>query len=248
MEIKLNTFKKLFDTLSHRNSHAQVFRDFLDAVICALSGQRMEAQYLDIIKQYEKKEIDLFAALFGEMVNLMDGDGSGYVDALGEFFMQEITYGKNGQFFTPPHVCDMMALMSGEQETFNKTICDPSCGSGRMLLSYAKAYGKMNWFYAADLDENCAKMTAINFCLNGLRGEVAHMNSLSLDLYKVYQIYFDPEREFVPTIRIMENENSVFYTNPEIRKEVVVQAERKKQNGTKQQFNLFEFSELSLQE
>jgi tRNA G37 N-methylase Trm5 len=56
-----------------------------------------------------------------------------------------------------------------------------------MLLSAAKI-NRRALFYAADLDITCCKMTLVNMLLNSLRGEVAHINTLSNDFYKGYKV------------------------------------------------------------
>lgn len=235
----IKPFEKIALDLAYRHSISTIFNDFLDMVICALSGQRMEEEYLKIISRYSKNEQLKFSELFGEMALLMDDGGQGYFDVLGEFFMIHITRGLNGQFFTPQHITDMMAIMTcGSEKTVNQTICDPSCGSGRTLLSAAKVLGKNNFFYAADLDNNCAKMAAINFCLNGLRGQIGHMNTLSYELYNCYEVYYDSERLFVPTIRIIPNDKSVFYTNPNAFKKAV-ESSRKQNFNKVAQLDLF---------
>lgn len=42
----------------------------------------------------------------------MGEEAEGIEDPLGEFFMNYITRGQNGQFFTPMHVSEMMAAMT----------------------------------------------------------------------------------------------------------------------------------------
>lgn len=219
-----SSFEKIAFKLAYRHSLPNVFNDFLDMVICALSGGRMEPEYQSLIERYDIEETNLFSELFSKLVILMDDEGAGYSDVLGEFFMIHITRGLNGQYFTPQPVTDMMAMISGGHQANNKTVCDPACGSGRTLLSAAKVMGKDNLFYAADLDKTCVKMAAINFCLNGLCGQLAHMNTLSYELYSCYEVFYDSSRLFVPTIHLIPNEKSVFYTNPDALKLAVQQA------------------------
>jgi type I restriction-modification system DNA methylase subunit len=64
-------------------------------------------------------------------------------DVLGEFFEQHISNGRNGQYFTPFHICQFMASISHtdrecDSDTVSKEplrILYPTCGSGRMLLA-----------------------------------------------------------------------------------------------------------------
>ncbi|MHB8208443.1 N-6 DNA methylase [Mucilaginibacter sp.] len=107
---------------------------------------------------------------------------------MGELYQQAISSGHNGQFWTPEPICDMMtAITIGDTLEDNQTVCDPACGSGRMLLSAAKI-NRRALFYGADLDITCCKMTLVNMLLNSLQGEIAHMNTLSNDFYKGYKV------------------------------------------------------------
>jgi hypothetical protein len=141
-----------------------------------------------------------FSLLFNETIDIMDNGGLGLTDCLGEFFQQHITKGRNGQFFTPPTVTDFMSAIVMDTGTNGNNIFDPACGSGRMLLSGAKI-ARNNFFFGADIDNRCCKMTAINLCLNGLIGEVAWMNTLSQEHWGGFEIYYDESRMFVPTIK-----------------------------------------------
>jgi hypothetical protein len=198
--LDISSFTKTFNQLCYGSDESKVFDDFLDICICCLSGQRYEEEYLSIIKKYSKEKVDLLVTLFSQMVIIMDNNGTGLTDCLGEFFQQRITKGQHGQFFTPPHVTDFMAQIVTDEETVRQTIMDPACGSGRMLLSTAKV-SRRNYFFGADLDNRCSKMCAINLCLNGLLGEVAWMNSLTLEHWGGYEIFYDEKRMYVPTIK-----------------------------------------------
>ncbi len=80
-----------------------------------------------------------------------------------------------------------MAKMVGESE--GETICDPCCGSGRMLMAAAKVNPK-RIFIGQDIDHRCVQMTAINLALNGLKGYAVWGNSLALEIKRVYRIGF----------------------------------------------------------
>lgn len=217
-------------------SRGQAFEDFLTLVVCTLSGQTMEEEYLATVhKGYEKgskgkRGIDSMTTAFAEMVNVMK---DGFVDVLGDIFQGGITYGEAGQFFTPTAITDLMASLVtpdhvprhlkdsqvaatssptqskrqvSEADCANesnglqakpesppkelKTVCDPSCGSGRILLSIAKEHP--NWeFTGQDVDHRCAKMTAINLGLHGLNGWAVWQNSLTLETFRVYKTGFN---------------------------------------------------------
>lgn len=200
--------------LAYRHSIATVFTDFLDISICALSMGAMEERYLEIISRYEKPDAYKLAEAFGALVLEMDNGGEGMKDVLGEFFMEHISHGHNGQFFTPEPICEMMARMMGEIAD-GKRVLDCACGSGRTLMAAAKINRKA-LFYAADVDRNCAMMSAINFCLNGMFGEVAWMNSLSNEFYGGWQIKALPVHDCPYISPITEGESVVCLKLPEV--------------------------------
>lgn len=145
-----------------------------------------ESLYLEIAGKYEKPELLIFSEILATLMN--NTYDNPYSDLLGEYFCNEITRGENGQFFTPEPVCELMTQLQGEEGSIeHKTVLDPACGSGRTLLSFAKQ-NPNNLFYGADVSNSCAKMSALNFFMNGLRGEVAWMNSLSMEFYGAWHI------------------------------------------------------------
>jgi len=195
-----NELTKQINQLGRRHDLARVFNDLLTMGICSYHSTNIKSRlqekdevnerlYLETIKPYKKEEIEEFSKALGLIqLNVYENP---YSDTLGEFFMQQITRGQNGQYFTLEPVCDMMAKMNLEGiEGEGKRIQDPACGSGRMLLSAAKINHR-NYFYGADNSSTCAKMATLNFFLNGLKGEVAWMNSLSMEWFGGWHVNMD---------------------------------------------------------
>lgn len=111
-----------------------------------------------------------------------------YHDCFGEIFMDRISHGAKGQFFTPEHIAHMMAEIT---EPTGNAINDCACGSGRLLLGglrHSRANGKEPFIYAGDVDYLCCKMVLLNLCLNSARGEVRHGNALTADVLGVWHI------------------------------------------------------------
>ena len=193
---------KLLDETARRSavSRSQAFEDFLEVTICALSGGRMEEQYLATIEKHTsgkpgKRGCDSLATMFGEVVHQMESEpGEPMEDPLGDLFQGAVTFGENGQFMTPMNVCRMMAksIMADFEPPADRrpTVNDPCCGSGRMLLAAAEIH-RNAVFYGTDVDLRCVKMTVINLALQGLRGYVVHGNTLSLETHKAYRTGFD---------------------------------------------------------
>ena len=76
------------------------------------------------------------------------------------------------------------------RRTPKRTVCDPACGSGRMLLAVAEI--KPHWeFYGQDVDLRCVRLTALNLAFRNLYGYVTWGNSLGLEKKLVYRTGFD---------------------------------------------------------
>lgn len=188
---------KLFDKASNQTglSRGQVFEDFLTMSRCALAGGTMEDEYLaTVAKGYASgstgnRGVDTIAQAFGELVNAMEDTGQ---DVLGDIFTGAITYGEHGQFFTPDSVCNLMGALTvpSERTPEPRSICDPACGSGRMLLSVGRI--QPHWeLTGQDVDHRATQMTAINLGLNGLSGWAVWQNTLTLQCHRVYKIGFN---------------------------------------------------------
>ncbi len=199
--------------LARRNSISNVFTDFLEMSVCALSLGAMESRYLEIVSRYDKNEVNLLADALAAMVLEMDDNGEGLRDILGDFFMEHISHGHNGQFFTPEPICEMMARMTNPTESDSR-ILDCACGSGRILMAAAKINRNAS-FYGADVDRNCAMMCVINQCLNGMLGEVAWMNSLSNEFFAAWQIRLHPTGGIPYIVPITEAESLIVLKLPE---------------------------------
>lgn len=168
----------------YRHDVSSIFDDFLTIIICCFARETQEPLYFETIKRYNKKELNTFAKMMGELLQLYgkalkDGD---WIDPLGEYY--EVLAGnykkaRLGQFFTPKSLCDLMAQITLMGSEWGKTINDCACGSGRTLLAANKAL-QGNYYVAQDLDPICCKMTAVNLCLHEIRGEVHQMNTLQM--------------------------------------------------------------------
>lgn len=214
---KRSSFKAIFDKAAYGSNYNKVFEDFLIMCICCFSRNFetglsfYEDEYLSVIEPYKANNtLKYFPDLLAEMVIYMEEnkDSNQGNDLLGEFFQQEITRGRNGQFFTPFHVCSTMGQMVNGEETKSLNVLDPCCGSGRMLMAFAKNASIPHRYYGIDIDPLCVKMSAINLFLNGLKGEVICANSLVPDDFRFgYRISFLPLGIF----KIEKKEDSVIW-------------------------------------
>jgi hypothetical protein len=166
----------------------------------------------------------------------MDNNGEGLKDVFGDFYMEYISHGHNGQFFTPEPVCEMMARILNPAG-FGERVADCCCGSGRMLLAVAKIKRDC-LFFGADIDRTCAMMCVVNLCLNGLLGGVCCMDTLMNRFYAGWWVELHPVHR-VPYIRgITEAESYMVLKLPEKKQEPI--AKQVPKAGISQQL-LFEF-------
>ena len=225
----LKPFGDYLEIISHSHDRYKVFDDFLTIIVCTLSLGRKEELYKSTIKPYTKEEIDLFCSAYASLINQMDRNQ--FNDPVGDYFGEHLSNAQNGQFFTPQYVSDLMAVLANVpkagKDTGNekdKRVYDPACGSGRLLLSSAKL-NRERYFVGADISYTCCLMTLINMCLNSLRGEVYHMNSLSNTVWHRWLIMID-EFSKLPFIYEVEEEKE---TTPKPAAVLIEEREEKKE-------------------
>lgn len=183
-EEELEEYTEYLEYLSYNHDRSAIFNDFLTVVVCTLSMKQKEEEYLATIRKYKREEIDLFVKAFASLVLWMERHP--LEDAFGDYFQQYISRGHNAQFFTPPCISDMMEAMIMPEKK-DGPIYDPCCGSGRFFLSAAKQNRDIS-FVGGDITEACCKMTLINACLNDIAGEVYHMNTLSMEIWRCWHV------------------------------------------------------------
>jgi type I restriction-modification system DNA methylase subunit len=183
-------FEQSLLELSRTQSLWTVFNDFLDFSLLFIRWwAQKDSDYAELEKRYtNQRQVELMVSAYMAMADIAENGGSGFKDPFGDFYMEYLSNDRNGQFFTPETVCDMIArIQIGPTLPENATAGDPCCGSGRLLLSAAKINRKAI-FYAADIDLACCKMTVLNFLLNTICGEVAWMNTLTQEHWKAWRI------------------------------------------------------------
>lgn len=195
---QIREFGMSISKFSHRYYDYDIFADFIDYVICCLryhgdpeTVNRLKEKYKE---DYPKFQELYYSFLMCQQRNLPCDDSFGWYDTLGTIYETIASRSKAsrlGQFFTPPHLCDMMATMQKtdlhEREQPIK-VNDCACGSGRTLLAFNKVMPGQN-LYGEDLDPICTKMCTINLALHGCKGQVCNMNSITIDdWYFGYQI------------------------------------------------------------
>lgn len=184
------------NSFGYRYDLRPVFDDFLIITMCAVTQNPLtgkshyEDLYMETIAKYVKDDLrHQFPKLFGALVMEMEDrreSGMGN-DVLGDYYEQNFCRKNSGQFFTPWPICQLMAHCTcGEAKADGKQrILDPTCGSGRMLVSSAKILGTKHEYYGIDIDHTCVKMAALNLFLNGIfHAEIMCADALSPDDFR----------------------------------------------------------------
>ena len=116
-------------------------------------------------------------------------------DILGDIYHElRLNNEWNGQFFTPDHICRLMAQLANVDVPEDKespiTINEPTCGSGTMVIGAVWAmqrkgidYRRKSFFVAQDIDIRCVWMAYIQLSLYGIPAVVIHGNTLTMETW-----------------------------------------------------------------
>lgn len=195
---------KALRSVSYSHTIYEVFQDWLAVSAIVISNavdwrqqKRREEVYMEIIQKYTKAEQEKLAEAFAELVLALQHEQSmhGPTDILGQVFHALELHSKyKGQFFTPPHVCELMGMMTLNGDNLTQTIekkgyitvCEPCIGSGGMILGAAKAMANQKLNYQTqmlvtgiDIDIKCVQMAYLQLSLLGIPAVIIHGNSLT---------------------------------------------------------------------
>lgn len=174
-----------------------VFADWIQCVALSISNsvqifhdnlwKQREEQYLATMNRYGKEERMKMAEMAGMLILTYE---KGLGDVLGEVYMESIGGNKNsGQFFTPYSVslaAARLTLPDTIDENKKLSFCEPTCGSGGMVIAAAQVLQEKGINYQRVLDVVCQDLdwTAVYMCyvqlsLLGVKAIVAQGNTLS---------------------------------------------------------------------
>ena len=193
---------KMYHSMLGEHQMWELWQDSMVMFGCAISNsvdnrfrKEREEQYLRIIGKYTPEEAKKFPKIFCEIINQIEKEPE--QDFLGDLYMTlELGSHWHGQFFTPYHICEMMAqvIMGGEDDHVRQevkkrgyvSLCDPCVGGGVMMIGGAQALYKMGVNYqqeavfaCQDIDYTVAMMAYIQLSLLGCPGYVVVGNSLT---------------------------------------------------------------------
>ena len=201
----------LINDMSKYYSPHQVFSDWMEmyaisiANACTLLNSKLkqnrEQKYIEIVKKYKEVEQNRFPELCGMLVLALEQD---MVDVLGNVYMGLESGSKHtGQFFTPNHIsrltARLMPLVTDTDGIIKFT--EPTCGSGGMIIAYAKSLSEQGVNYqkkleviAQDIDYRCVHMCYIQLSLLGIKATVIRQNTLTLEEVPEDSMFLTPAK------------------------------------------------------
>ena len=216
---KEREFMKTFDALCYGQSRYKIWDDFVNmaalSIVNAVDKKHFdvrEERFMRIRKPYSEKEFNGFAHLFS--ITALALEENPWQDFLGELYMRcDLGNDHAGQFFTPYHICEMMAkvIVSGEEGKIRQevkergyvSLCDPCIGGGAMMIAGAQAlydlginYQQEAVFACQDIDSTVAMMAYLQLSLLGCPGYVVIGNSLTEPMTGHVLFGEDSERAF----------------------------------------------------
>ena len=194
------TYRTIIEKIARtKSSSLTVFADFCRISACTLSAGAREEEYFEAIKSYSTEELKLLTEAFALMIQ--EAESRPFLDIFGEYYLEIASHSSKqarGEFYTPPHLCELVAKLNApaaDTIPSNKpiTVSDPCCGSGNMILAFAKqfsphvidddekSYVDLVRATCQDINPVAVDMCFINTTLWGIPAKVILGNALSRD-------------------------------------------------------------------
>ena len=159
-----------------------------DSIESSANGTASEADFkglFDDIDVNSKKLGNTVADRNAKLVKILDRIGElklgdlkdNTIDAFGDAYeflmtMYASNAGKSGgEFFTPQEVSELLARIVTTGKTQVNKVYDPACGSGSLLLKFAKLLGAeniLNGFYGQEINITTYNLARINMILHNV--------------------------------------------------------------------------------
>lgn len=196
----------LFANVRERARHNANLNETLSRVFKDIEGSAIGADSEDDFKGLFD-DLDVNSSKLGptvskrneKLVKLLDAVGDlnlgtysdNTIDAFGDAYeflmtMYASSAGKSGgEFFTPQEVSELLARIAVSGKTEVNKVYDPACGSGSLLLKFAKVLGPDNvrqGFYGQEINLTTYNLCRINMFLHDVNYEkfdIAHGDTLT---------------------------------------------------------------------
>lgn len=189
-------------TLAQSNGLNTVFTTFLEITATSIAAQMdpqnaeaREKRYQEMASKMTPEMLSSYARMFAPLTLVTREYAEDPCDILGDIYHElRLNNEWNGQFFTPNHICRLMAQLANVDVPEDKegpiTINEPTCGSGTMVIGAVWAmqrkgidYRRKSFFVAQDIDIRCVWMAYIQLSLYGIPAVVIHGNTLTMETW-----------------------------------------------------------------
>ncbi len=126
----------------------------------------------------EKQKNDLITTVLGHLDEIDFCLDDTEIDVLGdayEYLIGQFASGagkKAGEFYTPPMVSKLLAKLVTKDQTQLKSVYDPTCGSGSLLLQVSKEIhrkgGEVTNYYGQEKNPSTYNLARMNMILHGV--------------------------------------------------------------------------------
>ena len=231
-------FGSKLKSLSASQSPHRVFSDWLEIAAITLhqlpyhSGElekdtafeTLEAQYMERVKAYSREKLNIFSEMLSLLILAHNGS---YSDFLGEIAGEyELLNKRVGQFFTPYHLCRLLAKMSmGNVRSLVEekgiiTVCEPAVGAGGLVIATAEEAASQGidpraymQFDCTDVSRDAFNMAYIQLSALGLQAIVRHGNTLSDEYWehrptpqlRMFEQWLAPRRKAQQLVQAMQS-------------------------------------------
>ena len=196
-ELFVNVIKKSKNDVNLNETMQKVFKNIEASAKWTESEDDLKGLFDDLdvnskklgwtVEQRNKKLVQLLESIWSlKLWTYTDHT----IDAFGDAYEYLMTMyasnaGKSGwEFFTPQEVSELLARITTVWKTEVNKVYDPACGSGSLLLKFAKVLGKENvrqGFYGQEINLTTYNLCRINMFLHDINYEkfdIAHGDTL----------------------------------------------------------------------
>ena len=183
-ELFCNVVKKAKNDPNLNVTLDNIFKNIEDSAVGYESEDDMKGLFADFDVNNNKLggsvelRNKLLVKLLNEVANLKLGNyQDNTIDVFGDCYeylmsMYASSAGKSGgEFFTPQEVSELLAKLTIVGKTEVNKVYDPCCGSGSLLLKFAKVLGKdnvRNGFYGQEINPTTYNLCRINMFLHDI--------------------------------------------------------------------------------
>lgn len=178
---------KLLQSLSGKYSVYEIFANWVQMMALSFAQavwyeEKRETEYKEIVSRYTQEEL---AKLFEATAYLWEWAEQEMTDMLGYIYMHlDLGSKSHGQFFTPYHICKLMAKIPEYEEGLIK-VNEPTCGAGGNIIALAEAlkdkglnYQQIMRATLQDIDTKAVYMSYVQMCIYGIPAVVFQSDTL----------------------------------------------------------------------